>query len=378
MRTTQHILFYLQMLVLITILGFSLFKSGEIMPLKGHLERVNRPKLNIADWLNGSYQKQMDQRTQSKFGFRSVFLRLKNQIDYTFFDEIHARDVVEGKDGFLYEENYIKSYLGKTFIGEEAIIHKTKKIKLLQDALAQLDKTLVVILAAGKASFYPDYFPAQYDTIEKTISNYTFYRKQFLEQQVDFIDFNHWFLQLKDTSRYLLYPKQGTHWSRYGECLVADSLLNYIEYMRQVDIPEIVYNNIQLKNKPQFTDKDLEDGMNLLFALDRASLAYPNHYFIDENKTKLNSLVVADSYYWGLHNMSFTSAVFEQAQFWFYNNDYYTADGQSGKVADLNILEETLHSDVIILMATEATLDSFAWQYITKLNQQFEPKSNDL
>jgi len=80
---------------------------------------------------------------------------------------------------------------------------------------------------------------------------------------------------------------------------------------------------------------------------------------------------VADSYYWGLHNMSFSSGMFEQASFWYYNNEYYTGDGKSGKVADLDMLEETLQSDVIILMATEATLDSYPWQYVNLLSQKF-------
>lgn len=367
MRSTQHILFYFTMLVLSTILGSSLFKSGEIMPLKGHIERVERPAFNFKDWCSGSYQTKMNNRTQSKFGFRSVFIRLKNQIDYSFFNEIHARSVVEGKQGFLYEEAYINSYLGKSFIGDEAIISKAKKIKQLQDTLVQMDKSLIIVLAAGKATFYPDYFPAEYDSVKKTRTNYQAYREQLTNHQVDFIDFNNWFLQLKDTSRYLLYPKQGTHWSKYAECLVADSLINYIEQKQEIDVPNLIINGIQLQTKPRFRDKDLEDGMNLIFDLDREPLAYPNFYFDEHTEKELQALIVADSYYWGLHNMYFSSAVFKEASFWFYNNDYYNATGASGEVVDLDTIQETLDSDVIILMATEATLDSFAWRYINIL-----------
>lgn len=377
MRSTLHILFYLVMLILCTILGFSLFKSGEIMPLRGHIERVERPAFNFADWFNSSYQTKMDKRTQNKFGFRSVFIRIKNQIDYTFFDEIHAREVVEGKGGLLYEEAYIKSYLGKSFIGEEAIIKKAERMKLLQDTLAQMDKSLIIVLAAGKATFYPDYFPVEYDTLEKTRNNYQAYHEQLINNKVDFIDFNDWFLQIKDTSQYLLYPKQGTHWSKYAECLVADSLIKYIDHKQQKDVPDLIINGIQLNTKPQFRDKDLEDGMNLIFDLDREPLAYPNFYFDADTEKNLNALIVADSYYWGLHNMYFSSSVFKEASFWFYNNDYYTAKGESGKVADLDTIKETLDSDVIILIATEATLDSFPWSYLNILYKHFE-RSDDL
>jgi len=347
------------------------------MPLKGHIEKIDRPQFKLANWFDGTYQKQMDKRTQSKFGFRSVFIRIKNQIDYTFFDEIHAKDVVEGKHGYLYEEAYIKSYLGKSFIGEKAIIEKTQKIKQLQDKLAQLDKTLMVVLAAGKATFYSDYFPPEYDTVEKKMSNYTFYRQQLLHQQVDFIDFNDWFLQLKDTSQYILYPKRGIHWSRYAEILVGDSILKYIEHKQQVDIPEILVTGIQTSTKPKFKDNDLADGMNLLFSSENEVLAYPDFYFVDKNKTKLNALIIADSFYWGLHSLSFSSGMFNDAQFWFYNNDYHKATGESGKVADLDLLKETLNCDVIILMATEATLDSFAWRYVNILYEALNRKVDE-
>jgi len=109
--------------------------------------------------------------------------------------------------------------------------------------------------------------------------------------------------------------------------------------------------------------------MNLVFNLGREPLAYPNFYFDENTQKQLQALIVADSYYWGLHNMYFSSAVFKQASFWFYNNDFYTSDGASGKVTNLDTIKETLDSDVIILIATEATLDSFAWGYINTLHK---------
>jgi len=308
------------------------------MPLKGHIESVERPVFSWKDWFNGSYQNKLDKRTQHHFGFRSVFLRLKNQIDYTLFNEINARGVIEGKQGYLYEADYIKAYLGMRYVNEAEIIKKAKKIKFLQDTLAKLDKTFIVILAAGKASFYPEYFPYKYDTVQP----------------------------------HHLYPRRGIHWSFYGECLVADSLLKYIEHHQQVDIPDLITNRIENISPPKFSDNDLGDGMNLLFAPKPDTLSYPIIQFETVGKTKLNALIIADSHYWGLHNLGFSSKVFDEASFWFYNNDYYTTDGAYGKVIDLNTLQESLNKDVIIVMATETTLDSFAWRYINILSQKME------
>ena len=39
-------------------------------------------------------------------------IRTMNQIDYSLFNETHARSVLVGKEGYLFEENYIKAALG--------------------------------------------------------------------------------------------------------------------------------------------------------------------------------------------------------------------------------------------------------------------------
>jgi len=367
LKYLKHILFYTILLLLAWLAVYSFVQKEEIFPLNGAVKTVEKPTFNWKDLLSGDFQKNMDARTQNKFCYRSLLIRLRNQLDYSLFDEIHARNVVEGKEQYLYEQNYIDAYLGKDFIGENRIEKKVKQIKFLQDTLATMDKTLLVTLAAGKASFYPEYLPSEYDDYKKTLNNYEYYAEQLAVQNVNHIDFNSLFLAMKDTSQYLLYPKMGIHWSCYGEWFVADSIINYLENKMQKDLPDLVCERLDFYSPPVGRDKDLVDGMNLLLSMDKTEMAYPKIRFDKEGKFQPKATVVADSYYWGLENIGFGKDVFTDSDFRFYNNEIYNSNGDYKKAAHIDALTEAMEKDVILLMVTEGTISGFPWSYIQDL-----------
>jgi hypothetical protein len=178
------------------------------------------------------------------------------------------------------------------------------------------------------------------------------------------IDYNSYFLKAKDTSRYLLYPKTGIHWSTYGMLHVADSLVRYIEKLRNIDLPEIVIDSIEVNTKLRDSDKDIEGGMNLFFELDNFPMAYPAFHYNETGKTKPKVLVVADSYYWGMYGKGLSDRAFDKGQFWFYNYEVYPDNYIKPTTVNQIDVAKTLQSqDVVILMATEATLSKFPWGF---------------
>ncbi|MDR1758228.1 MAG: hypothetical protein LBR51_04640 [Bacteroidales bacterium] len=60
---------------------------------------------------------------------------------------------------FPKEENYVKSYYGTDFIGEDKCRELVQKLKILQDALQRRGKDLLVVIAAGKGFFIPNTSP---------------------------------------------------------------------------------------------------------------------------------------------------------------------------------------------------------------------------
>jgi hypothetical protein len=287
----------------------------------------------------------------------------------SLFREVHAFSVIFGKENYLYEENYIKAWYGADFIGTDSLAERTRKLKYIQDELlARYHKNLVVVIAAGKGSFYPEYFP-DYIHFPKGPTNYETMVRLAGEAGLEIIDFNGWFLRNKSVSPYPLYPKYGIHWSLYGASLVTDSLLRYIGAARGIDIPSVSWDRVEMK-KAQKDDYDMGYGLNLLFKLPRDKMGYPVLKFDpDAGKTKPSVMVVADSFYWSLFKLGITRS-FSTSDFWFYNKEiYHTVSGAPTRTDQVDLKEQILSHDVIILMATEANLPRFGWGFIEEVYQ---------
>ena len=339
--------------------------------LNGAIKKVSKPSFNITSWFDGSFQTQLEAYASDRFMLRNLFVRINNQIAYTFFNEAKANGVIVGKKDYLYEEAYILAHLGRDFIGQPKIKDRVEKLKFLQDTLKKINKDLIVILAAGKGSFYPEYIPDKYNPEDKSINNYQTYRNELLESNVNLIDYNDWFLKMKDTSSICLYPKCGTHWSKYGEVLVADSILNYIEQLRNIKIPEIEILQIDYLDTPYDTDDDIEKGMNLLYDIPDLKMAYAITNFVkDSTKTEPKVLVIADSFYWGMYNMGMSREAFNKSEFWFYHNQRFSHNLlEIEEVSELDYQKALEENDVIILMTTEANLKYFPWGFIKKAQE---------
>jgi len=351
------------------VVGFAYVK-----PLKGAVEESKSAEFSIDGWFSNDYQSSTEKYINTNFGFRSSFVRLNNQLDYWLFDEINAKSVLIGKEGYLYEYSYIKEYLGKNFLGKDEIKNRVAKTKQASDSLAARGIDLVVLLAAGKASYFPEYFPDSLQGYTKTISNYDYFTKAFDSAGVKIIDFNGWFVNMKDTSRYPLFTKGGIHWSKYGEYLVADSLIRYIEAIRNVKLPEYRVESVELSMIPRYRDNDIGEGMNLIFPHSSTRLAYPElNLVFSEGDTTVRAMVVADSYYWELYNEGLSRDVFDNGQFWYYNNKIYSsAPGWSPTPVDeVDIRNEVEKNDVVFILQTEATLYRYAFGFIEKQNELY-------
>ncbi len=375
-NTIKSLLIIFALVLLITPYFQGRFKIINLPPLSGAITLPENNYINTKDWFSGEYQIKKEEYLNETFGFRNFFLRLNNQIIFSLFNKARANGVVVGKENYLFEENYIKAYYGTDFVGRDSILHQVQRMKFIQDTLSKLDKNLILVFAAGKGSFYPEYFPEKYKTKKKT-TNYEIYLNEVRDAGIRYIDFNSYFLANKNISRYPLYPQYGIHWSYYGTCLAADSIIRYIEKIRKIDMPNLYWEEIEL-SQPRETDYDIGEGMNILFRLRSFDMAYPGiHIQSDTGKTRPSVLVVSDSYYWEMFNFGITRA-FENSKFWFYNKEIYPDSYQSPKETDqIDLKQEIEQHDVFIIMGTEATLSRFGWGFITNLYEHFKGKERE-
>lgn len=349
--------------------GLTVFK---LKPLQGAIVTAEKPEFDFEDWKKGDYQRNYEKYLNDHFGFRSTMIRIHNQKAYSFYNQAKANGVIIGKEGYLYEKNYLKAYLGTDYIGEKAIQLQVSKLRELQDTLRKLNKDILMVFAPGKASFFPEYLPEYCDGQQRTHTNYKSYVTAMKASQINFVDFNRWFIEMKPTSKYPLYPKAGIHWSKYGEYLAADSLVKKIGKMRHTAMTKLVLDKLEVKTENEQGDYDIGEGMNLFFQLDTYPMAYPVYHFEKSQAPQPKVLFVSDSYYWGMFNAGFSTEVFGGGQFWFYNKEIYPDSYQSPlNVENIDIQQEVEKQDMVVLVCTDANLYKFAFGFIDQLHAKY-------
>lgn len=350
----------------------------EVAPLSGSIVEEPRPVLNRISWFNESFQNQTEKYLNQNFGFRNWLVRFSNQLKYSLFKTAQANGVIVGKDNYLYEIGYIDSYYGNDFLGNDTIDEMFRKLKVVVDSLKKYNTDLILVFAPGKASFYPEFIPEKYNT-ERKITNHQYFIEQAEKTGIPYIDFSSWFIELKDTSPYPLYPKTGIHWSYFGVNLAMDSLVTFIEELKGVDLPNMIWDSIVTTEYLYGVDTDIEKGMNLLFPIENHEMSYPKISIDSEDKTKPNTIIVADSYYWQIHNAGYSASVFNNGSFWFYNNEIYTPGaGIVSKTSEIDLRKNLKDSEVIILMATEPTLKAMYWGFIDDCYSVFTKSKQNL
>ncbi|MEZ4958985.1 MAG: hypothetical protein R2830_04145 [Saprospiraceae bacterium] len=336
-------------------------------PLNGYKEAYEKPPLTWAGWLDGSFQVRAENYASQEFGLRSQIIRFNNEWQYRLFRKANASDVVVMKHGYLNSRVYIESFLGKNYIGDADVEKRSSRLFALQQQLKSINKELIVIIAPGKASYYSEYIPARYFPANSK-NNYRELRKAYLAHGVQLLDFNQLFLGMKDTSRYVLYPKTGIHWSEYGQALMADTLISYVEQLTGKDLPDLKITHLELSPVPKGTDDDIEKSLNLLCRIPNDTLAYPSVAFDTVGKDRLRLLVVGDSFYWQMYGMGLSREAFGDGQFLYYGREINPRPTVGPvETTDMDLAALMGSYDGLVLMATESNLADFAWGFDRRL-----------
>ncbi|CAN5361862.1 sugar O-acetyltransferase [soil metagenome] len=359
---------YLFVLILLVFLIPGILQRFPVVtssPLFGAFAVAEIPSFDWSSWFSGDFQSKFDKGIEQNIGLRNSFIRLHNQINYSLFNLASAKSVAVCKDGFLIEDGYINSALGNDGVNEGAIQLKIERAKFVQQELEKRGKHLLILFVPGKASFYPEYIPSHYHPENKKTTNYDVYSKLLPKSGLHYIDLKGYFLKMKDTSPYPLYPKQGTHWSNYGATLAMDSIINYIKYDFKINVPTMSIKEIETPDTLRDTDYDIGTGMNLMFKIPHSQMGYAKINFeSDSGKTRPNVLTIGDSYFWTMLGLGLNEHVFKNNAFWYYNKIAYVAPYSERPVSDFNFREEVEKQDIIILLQTEAYYNNVGMGFI--------------
>ena len=331
-------------------------------PLKGVTEAKSKPEWSYQHLVDGSFQQENEDYLMLHYGFREPLTRLYNQAQWTLFRHSKVIDnqrVMITKDNWMFEtwsvEEYYQSraynYTDDSLEMAQMFEKEAQRLLKLQKALEPYNTLLFVALLPGKEQIYPEHIPK--NTIfnrEKKLTAYGFYSKRLKELDINHVDIADWFMQMKDTVSYPLFPQTGTHWSNLAAIHVADSLVRYMEDLADINMVNILYDkDFQRTISP---DNDLESLLNLIWPLQKQPnrLAYA---YSDRDSTAVHPklITIGDSFYWNILNLTPIRDIFNGVPFWYYFSTAFfdSPDGSNTKVADKDILQEVKDADFVMI-----------------------------
>ncbi|MBL0050924.1 MAG: hypothetical protein IPP29_05040 [Bacteroidetes bacterium] len=160
---TKNIKYFCFGLMMVAVCASAIQKAFHIFSvphLYGASVYTDKPKFKIEDWISNYYQINYEKNLEENFGFRNDLVRLNNQLDYSIFRKSNSNEVVIGKKGYLFQQGYIDAYLGKKSLTEDGMQQQLNVLQQLSDSIEKHHTKLVVVLAPGKASFFPEYLPS--------------------------------------------------------------------------------------------------------------------------------------------------------------------------------------------------------------------------
>jgi len=350
------------------------FEFVKVKDLGGYAVPPSDVTLGKDNWLDGSYQGSKEKYLKHNFGFRNSLLRAEHQWAFWAYGMSRVNGLIMGKENYLYEISYINARNGTEYLGDKRLVELAYKAKEVQDTMRAMGKAFFFVIAPSKADYYPEYIPDKYvQEGEPKATNYGTFSSEMKKNGVRLLDFNAWFLSMKDTTSYPLYSKTGIHYSTYGAALAAKRIIAESETQLNKDLPDLFWENVYWDSKLKGSDDDLEKALNLAFKIPNIDMPYPAIKIEGEGKYKPKSITIGDSFYWQLVQMNIDKKVFDNGQFWYYNKESYP---DKKPFATVNMEEELNKAEAVFVIMTPPNMEKYLGSFIEVLHDFYYNSKN--
>ena len=333
------------------------FHPFKVRRLDGDMTEVELPKLRFDNYKDQTYQAQIEKYTSQHFGFHQPIIRLYNQYLWPF-RKTYAFDVTVGKDKWLYPKKCVQDHYRQvsyeTASDNDALIRKFEKdverLKKVQELLEERGVKLFVLICPSKDIIYPEHLPDTRDYVMGDgLRAIEYFPQAFAENGINYVDMCDWFLKIKDTVSYPLFPMRAMHWSDIACVHAADSVIRYMEQLTGKNMPNLKIGPMY-PGETVYPDGDLEQSMNLLWDI---KPPFQNYYvdvevFPDSTAQKLNLLTIGDSFF---KNWNYTlplGDIFNFYPYYYYYSTVYI-DPNHTKVSEVNLRKELEQADIVML-----------------------------
>lgn len=327
-----------------------------VKPLKGVFEPTPKPELSFDNFKSSIYQVQIEKYVSENFGMREPVIRLYNQYVWSAYNKTYCHFIVPGKDGYLYYALAVNEHYGLELpkhykSNEEAmkdVDTELRQMNKLRHVLKDYGIEFVAFIAPDKPEVYPEHLPRRdADTTTIHIDEYFSHRME--ETGFPFINMTNWFVSMRDTASFPLFPKTDSHW-RYSAIYGYDSLFRFINTLGgeakfpTLHIgPPITYESDKLEGD--------EETLNLVFRIHSDKTQYKSNITVEPDSThrKPKVLFIGDSFIFSMNDFMPVREIMADREIWFYNNTAYEGfEIKTESVKDIDRLSHILNADYVV------------------------------
>ena len=327
-----------------------------VKPLKGVFEPTPKPELTFESYRSNTYQAQIEKYVSEHFGLREPVIRLYNQYVWTAYNKTYCHFIVPGKKGYLYYALAVNEHYGLELpkhyaSNEEAMKDADAELRLmskLRFVLKDYGIEFLAFIAPDKPEVYPEYLPRR-NADTTTIHLTEYFSRRMEETGFPFINMTDWFVSMRDTVSFPLFPKTDSHW-RYSAIYGFDSLFRYINTLDgeakfpPIHIgPPVAYESDNLEGD--------EETLNLIFRIRGDKTKYKSDITVEADTThrKPKVLFVGDSFIWSLGEFMPIREIMADREVWFYNNTAFVGfDNKTMNVTEMDRLSHILNADYVV------------------------------
>lgn len=370
----NKILFIITILLFGLIFVQSIWHPIELKPLDGATYKTEFPKLTFESYKDNSFQNNLNKYSQENFAFREWALRFYNQYLWSFYHKTNAYIVIEGKEGYLYEKEFVRDHYQSLMYNHTddttvmINMFETEALRLwkVQELLKEYDIHIFVNLLPGKDVIYPEYLPeGVYNDKPDGVHAYDYYKPKFDELGINYIDNVTHFQNIKDKVDYPLFPKTGTHWTNIAATYAFDSIIKYMETLGDRNLLNVQIGEKYI-DKNRHPDDDLEQLLNLVSPIKPNTNYYADVTVIpDSTAVRPNLITIGDSYFWTITYNIPLDEIFDEYPYWYYNSTIYF-DKRNHSTKDIDFCQELMSADYIMLNYCTVQLYDLASKFLPK------------
>lgn len=373
-KNIQKLLYFLLLGLLFMPFIQERLKLIPVTPLSGYFVKTEKIELSVSNFMDGTFQENLETRRKENVGFHDFLIRLNNQRKYSLFNEVNTNDIIKGKEGMWFGFSYIATYFGNDYIGHSKLMDFSHKIKFIQDSLSKRRKLFFPLIIPGKTAVYPELIPDRfYAENKKKTTNYQTLIQLLDSTKTTYLDLKKFILMNKPLFKYPIFPKNGVHWTGNTVAIVTDTLLSFLSTNTGRNLIDMKLSDGEVtSDNYRFTDYDIGESMNIFTHISGDSLHYPMVEYVCNNCEKPRVLGVGDSFLQSFRGFyhTYDSAFHPKSYLWYYNKTVDWPEKFNGKkvlIEYLDLEEEIEKSDIIILEFTDENIRQSGFGFVDQL-----------